>query len=165
MQKPRQDLSFAHVCQSRPCSPLKMNRKSSQASFTLLWQLLGLLQLLGFFVFGLCCFWILQRSQHKRLIDSHHLRGPSYCPLRCWFCFVLVASCFASNKVRTFCNLLQRSTGLVIFVSCLTWDFSLLVNFEAQKVGVNHQLFTFCHLFFLQSADLEFCSAEGGLSM
>ena len=31
MQKPRQDLAFAHVCQSRPCSPLKMNWKSSQA--------------------------------------------------------------------------------------------------------------------------------------
>ncbi|KAI5314606.1 hypothetical protein L3X38_043782 [Prunus dulcis] len=27
-------------------------------------------------------------------------------------------------------------------------------------VGVNHQSFTFCYLFFFQSADLEFCSAE-----
>ncbi|KAI5347389.1 hypothetical protein L3X38_015268 [Prunus dulcis] len=43
---------------------------------------------------------------------------------------------------------IERSAGLVIFLSCLTWDFSLLVNFEAQKVGVNHQLFTFCYLFF-----------------
>ncbi|CAB4279070.1 unnamed protein product [Prunus armeniaca] len=30
--------------------------------------------------------------------DSYHLRGPSYCQLRCWLCFVSVASCFASNK-------------------------------------------------------------------
>ncbi|KAI5347413.1 hypothetical protein L3X38_015292 [Prunus dulcis] len=52
----------------------------------------------AFFVLGLCCFWVLQQPQHRRLLDSHHLRGPSYCPLRCWFCFVLVASCFASNK-------------------------------------------------------------------
>ncbi|KAI5320240.1 hypothetical protein L3X38_039948 [Prunus dulcis] len=96
MQKPREDVAFAH-----------------------------LLRLLGFFVFGF------QQPQHRRLLDSHHLRGPSYCPLRCWFCFVSVASCFASNK----------------------------------NVGVNHQLFTFCYLFSLQSADLEFCSAEGGLSM
>ncbi|KAI5317215.1 hypothetical protein L3X38_036922 [Prunus dulcis] len=119
--------------------PMEFLDGISSASFTLLWQLLGLLQLLGFFVFGLCCFWILQQSQHKRL---------------------LVASCFASNKVRTFCNLLQRSAGLVIFLGCQIWDFSLLANFEAQNVGVNHQLFTFCHLFFLQFADLKFCSAE-----
>ncbi|BBN69440.1 hypothetical protein Prudu_945S000200, partial [Prunus dulcis] len=63
MQKPREDVAFAH-----------------------------LLRLLGFFVFGF------QQPQHRRLLDSHHLRGPSYCPLRCWFCFVSVASCFASNK-------------------------------------------------------------------
>ncbi|KAI5313790.1 hypothetical protein L3X38_042966 [Prunus dulcis] len=56
----------------------------------------------------------------------------------------------ASDRVRTlcgFCKLLQRNAALVTFV------------------GVNHQSFTFCYLFFLQSADLEFCSAEGGLSM
>ncbi|KAI5326653.1 hypothetical protein L3X38_035727 [Prunus dulcis] len=117
-------------------------------------------------VFGLCCFWVLQQPQHRRLLDSHHLRGPSYCPLRCWFCFVLVASCFANNKVRNFCNLLQRSAGLAIFVSCLTWDFSLLVDFfEAQSGCESSAFVTFCYLFFLQSADLEFCSAEGGLSM
>ncbi|CAL9007286.1 unnamed protein product, partial [Prunus brigantina] len=72
----------------------------------------------------------------------------------------------ASNRVRTLygfvCNLLQRSVGLVIFVDCLAWDFPLLANFEAQN-GVNHQLFTFCHLFVLQFADLEFRCAEGGL--
>ncbi|CAL8168926.1 unnamed protein product [Prunus armeniaca] len=54
--------------------------------------------LAGFFVFGLCCFWILQQPQHRRLLDSYHLRGPSYCQLRCWLCFVSVASYFASNK-------------------------------------------------------------------
>ncbi|CAB4321294.1 unnamed protein product [Prunus armeniaca] len=30
--------------------------------------------------------------------DSYHLRGPPYCQLRCWLCFVSVASYFASNK-------------------------------------------------------------------
>ncbi|KAI5352703.1 hypothetical protein L3X38_005594 [Prunus dulcis] len=35
----------------------------------------------AFFVLGLCCFWVLQQPQHRRLLDSHHLRGPSYCPL------------------------------------------------------------------------------------
>ncbi|KAI5335817.1 hypothetical protein L3X38_025951 [Prunus dulcis] len=116
----------------------------------------------AFFVLGLCCFWVLQQPQHRRLLDSHNLRGPSYCQLRCWLCFVSVASCFANNKVRSFydiCNLLQSSLIMRQGI------FSLLANFEAQNVGVNHQLFTFCYLFFLQSADLEFCSAEGSCNI
>ncbi|ONI29067.1 hypothetical protein PRUPE_1G178700 [Prunus persica] len=86
----------------------------------------------AFFVLGLCCFWVLQQPQHRRLLDSHHLRGPSYCQLRCWLCFVSVASCFSSNKVRSFydiCNLLQRSAGLIIFLGCLAGDFFFVGKF------------------------------------
>ncbi|BBG99596.1 hypothetical protein Prudu_009335 [Prunus dulcis] len=39
---------------------------------------------------------------------------------------------------------------------CWLNNFLGLANFEAQNVGVNNQLFTFCYMFVLQSADLEF---------